>query len=86
MLVFTRKVDEAIMIGDGVEVRVLHVGSDGVRLGIQAAPTIAVHRREIYDRVREENRAAAATGAPGAPQSVAGRLRSITASTIEPTS
>lgn len=76
MLVFTRRVDEAIMIGDGIEVRVLHVGSDGVRLGIQAAPNIAVHRREIYDRVRDENRAAA--GAQGAPHAVADRLRAMT--------
>jgi carbon storage regulator len=77
VLVFTRRVDQAIMIGDAVEVRVLHVGSDGVRLGIQAAPHIAVHRREIYDRVRDENRSAADVS--GVPESVAGHLRSLAA-------
>ena len=77
MLVFTRRAGQAIMIGDGVEVRVLHVGSEGVRLGIQAAPHIAVHRREIYDRVREENRTAAA--AIGVPPSVTGHLRTLPA-------
>lgn len=72
---FTRRAGEAIMIGDGVEVRVLHVGGDGVRLGIQAPPSIAVHRREIYERVRDENRTAA--GAPAVPGSVADHLRSL---------
>ncbi|HEY8535328.1 MAG TPA: carbon storage regulator CsrA [Vicinamibacterales bacterium] len=59
MLVFTRKRHEAIMIGDGVEVRVLRVGRDGVRLGVTAPPQVAVHRREIYEQIREENRVAA---------------------------
>ena len=75
MLVFTRRAGQAIMIGDGVEVRVIHVGSEGVRLGIQAAPTIAVHRREIYDRVRDENRTAAA--AAGVPLGVTDHLRGL---------
>jgi len=59
MLVFTRKRHEAIMIGDGVEVRVLRVGRDGVRLGVSAPATVSVHRREIYDQIREANRTAA---------------------------
>jgi carbon storage regulator len=57
------------MIGDGIEVRVLRIGRDGVRLGVTAPPSVAVHRREIYDLIREENRRAA-----GAAPSVA-RLR-----------
>ena len=60
MLVFTRKRDEAIVIGDGIEVRVLRVGRDGVRLGVTAAPHVPVHRREIYDQIRAANTAAAA--------------------------
>ncbi len=59
MLVFTRKVDEAVVIGDGIEVRVLRVGKDGVRLGISAPPHVAVHRQEIYDAIRAVNREAA---------------------------
>jgi len=58
MLVFTRRRDEAIMIGDGVEVRVLRVGKDGVRLGIVAPPDVRVHRREIYDQIRDANQSA----------------------------
>ena len=58
MLVFTRKRDEAIIIGDGIEVRVLRTGRDGVKLGVTAPPAVAVHRREIYDLIRAENEAA----------------------------
>jgi len=73
MLVFTRKRHEAIMIGDGVEVRVLRVGRDGVRLGVSAPATVSVHRREIYDQIREENRAAATIAHP--VEDLKGRLR-----------
>jgi carbon storage regulator len=58
MLVFTRRRDEAIMIGEGIEVRVLRVGREGVRLGIVAPPEVRVHRREIYDQIREANQSA----------------------------
>ena len=59
MLVFTRKCDEAIVIGDGIEVRVLRTSRDGVKIGITAPSSVAVHRREIYDLIRAENEAAA---------------------------
>jgi carbon storage regulator len=59
MLVFTRKRHEAIVIGDGIEIRVLRVGRDGVRIGVSAPPSVSVHRREIYDQICEENRVAA---------------------------
>ena len=59
MLIFTRRRDEAIMIGDGIEVTVLRVGRDSVRIGIEAPSEVAVHRREIYDLIRAENQAAA---------------------------
>ena len=55
MLVFTRKRDEAIVIGDGIEVRVLRTTRDGVKLGVTAPASVAVHRREIYDLIRAEN-------------------------------
>jgi len=59
MLVITRKVDEAIVIGDGIEIRVLRVGRDGVRLGITAPADVAVHRHEIYNAICEANASAA---------------------------
>ena len=59
VLVFTRKRDEAIVIGDGIEVRVLRATREGVKLGVTAPPSVAVHRREIYDVIRAENARAA---------------------------
>jgi carbon storage regulator len=59
VLVITRKRDEAIIIGDGIEVRVLRLGRDGVRLGVTAPPSVPVHRTEIYELICAENRAAA---------------------------
>jgi len=73
MLVFTRRRDEAIMIGEGIEVRVLRVGRDGVRLGIVAPPEVRVHRREIYEQIREANQSALA--ASGELDAVAARLK-----------
>jgi carbon storage regulator len=64
MLVFTRRRDQTIMIGDGIEVRVLRVGRDGVRLGIVAPPDVPVHRQEIYNQIRDVNRSAAGTSHP----------------------
>ena len=61
MLVFTRKRDEAVVIGDGVEVRVLRIGRDSIRLGVTAPTTVPVHRLEIYEQIRAENHLAAAT-------------------------
>ena len=59
MLVVTRKQGEAIVIGDGIEVRILRAWRDGVRLGITAPAHVGVHRREIYDEIRSANAAAA---------------------------
>ena len=74
MLVFTRKLDEAIVIGDGIEVRVLRVGKDSVRIGVSAAPTVPVHRREVYDQIRAANVSAVSDVA--AVDDVIRRLRS----------
>jgi carbon storage regulator len=59
MLVFTRKLGEAIIIGDGIEIRVIRAGRNGVKLGVTAPPSVPVHRREIYDLIRAENAYAA---------------------------
>jgi carbon storage regulator len=71
VLVFTRKRDEAIVIGDGVEVRVLRIGRDTIRLGVTAPTTVPVHRLEIYEQIRAENhRAAEVLRSPGTLQAV----------------
>ena len=73
MLVITRKRDEAVMIGEEIEIRVLRVGRDSVRLGVSAPATIPVHRREVYEQIREQNRLAAETAM--LPRDLAERLR-----------
>jgi carbon storage regulator len=59
MLVLTRKVNQSIMIGDEIEVIVLEVRGEQVRLGIKAPRTVTVHRREISDAIQRENLMAA---------------------------
>ena len=54
MLVLSRQRDESIMIGDDVEITIVDVRGDKVRLGITAPKTIPVHRREIYDAIQRE--------------------------------
>jgi len=73
VLVVTRKLNEAIVIGDGIEVRVLRHGRDGVRLGISAPSHVAVHRREVYDLIRAAN--ASAADEPSQLRGVVTRLR-----------
>ena len=59
MLVLSRHCDECIMIGDQIAVTIVDIRGDKVRLGIDAPTDIPVHRREIYDAIRQENRRAA---------------------------
>ncbi len=60
MLVLTRKEDQSIMIGHDVEVKVLDVKENQVKLGITAPRSIPVHRREIYLAIKKENEQAKA--------------------------
>ncbi len=54
MLILTRRVGETLMIGDDVNVTVLGVKGNQVRLGINAPRDVAVHREEIYERINQE--------------------------------
>ena len=67
MLVLSRQRDETIMIGDEVEITVVDIRGDKVRIGISAPTTIAVHRKEVYESIREENRRAASLDSDGLP-------------------
>ena len=58
MLVLTRKVNQSIVIGDDIEVVVLEVRGEQIRLGIKAPRDVVVHRKEIYDQIQVENQAA----------------------------
>jgi carbon storage regulator len=55
MLVLTRKLHQSIIIGDEIEVVVLEVRGEQVRLGIRAPHNVTVHRKEIYTQIHEEN-------------------------------
>jgi len=89
MLVLSRQRDETIMIGDEIEITVVDIRGDKVRLGINAPTRIAVHRKEVYEAIRKENEhaakvsgsdlAAIAAVAPGPA-----RTRSRTAATPAP--
>ena len=59
MLVLSRQRDETIMIGDDVEITVVDIRGDKVRLGITAPRHIQVHRKEVYDAIKRENQQAA---------------------------
>jgi len=58
MLVLARKVNESIMIGDDIEVVIIDIKGDQVKLGVKAPKSVAVHRKEIYDEIQKENIAA----------------------------
>lgn len=83
MLILTRKSGEQITIGDDVRITLLEIRGSQVKLGIEAPPSVQIHRQEVYVRIREENMKAAAVcegdlseaaaligqlGRPGEPQ------------------
>jgi len=59
MLVLTRKTGESIQIGDEIEITVLSVQGDQIKLGIHAPKNIEIHRKEIYISIQESNNEAA---------------------------
>jgi carbon storage regulator len=64
MLVFTRKKDESLVIGNDIEVTILSIGAGNVKVGIKAPRHISVHRHEVYEAIRRENVAAAQSQIP----------------------
>ena len=59
MLVLSRQKDESIVIGDDIEITVVDIRGDKVRLGIAAPAEIPVHRKEVYEAIQRENMQAA---------------------------
>jgi carbon storage regulator len=72
MLVLTRKVNETIVIGNEIEVTVLGIKDDQVRLGVSAPQDIRIYRKEVFEAIAAENRRAA--GSAGAVQRLEGLL------------
>ena len=59
MLVLARKLNEKIIVGDNVEIAVLEIKGDQIKLGINAPSSVKVYRYEVYQAIQEENRVAA---------------------------
>jgi carbon storage regulator len=64
MLILTRRVGETVMIGNEVTVTVLGVKGNQVRIGVNAPKDVAVHREEIYERIKREESQESRSGAP----------------------
>ncbi len=67
MLVLTRKPDQSIMVGTDIEITVLEVRGEQVRLGIRAPRTVTVHRKEVFEQIRLENQTASETAMDSLP-------------------
>jgi len=61
MLVLSRKKDESIMIGDQIEIKILAVEGDQIKLGIVAPKTVKVYRSEVFEAIQAQNREALTT-------------------------
>jgi carbon storage regulator len=59
MLILSRRLNEKLVIGDGVVVSIIEIRGDQVKLGIDAPKSVKVFRQEVYDAIQEENRLAA---------------------------
>lgn len=75
MLVITRKSGESIVINGNIEVTVVGITKDGVRLGIEAPRDIQIHRREVFEAIADANRAAALPDQDTPLQNAAALLR-----------
>ncbi len=62
MLVLSRRKEQSIIINDDIEITVLDIQNDQVRLGIRAPKNVSIHRKEIFLEIMEENRKAAQVG------------------------
>jgi len=67
MLILSRKVNEKVVIGDDITISIIEVRGDQVRIGIDAPKKVKVFRQEVFDAIKEENKAAAVS-APVIPQ------------------
>jgi carbon storage regulator len=61
VLVLARRINESIMIGDEIEVVVVDIKGDQIKLGIRAPRSVSVHRAEVYKEIQDQNKEAAKT-------------------------
>nr|WP_314994152.1 carbon storage regulator CsrA [uncultured Treponema sp.] len=62
MLILSRKTNQKIRVGDSIEITVIEVRGDQVKIGVEAPQSVKVFREEIYDEIQRENKAALVTG------------------------
>ena len=67
MLILARKINESIMIGDQIEISVVDIRGDQVKIGIKAPQKIKVYRQEVYEAIQKENIAAVETNPKSLP-------------------
>lgn len=67
MLVLTRKLNQSIKIGDDIEITVLEVRGEQVRIGISAPRDVVVHRKEVFEQIKQENLASSEVDASDIP-------------------
>jgi carbon storage regulator len=78
MLVLTRKTNESVIIGDDIEICLLEIKGDKVRLGIRAPRSVAVHRKEVHEEIKRANEEAARSSferAAAAERAISERIR-----------
>lgn len=86
MLVLSRQRDETIMIGDDIEITVVDIRGEKVRLGINAPPHVPVHRKEVYEAIKREAQAEARRrGEPTPPMESLAKRKTRTNSQTPPT-
>jgi carbon storage regulator len=61
MLILSRKINEKIMLGEDISVSIIEIRGDQVRLGVDAPKSVKVFRQEVFDAIKAENKAAAAS-------------------------
>ena len=76
MLVLTRKCGESIIVGDHVEIKVLELHGNQVKIGVQAPQAVPIHRKEVYIAIQRENEAAA-SGPQQPPADVSALFRKL---------
>lgn len=59
MLILSRKINEKIMIGDDISLTIIEIRGDQVKIGVEAPKSVKVFRQEVFEAIKNENRAAA---------------------------